>query len=376
MTSTLGDFVDMTEEIGGEGIMKKDNENDSKIDKYLTENLYYNSEHHQGKTNIIERERQIKIISRTQELERLGETIPLFIRELPAFQHFGKEASFGNLNQLLKEIFDLAQTLATKAYSPIMIDQLSQDQILKETSEFIVMLFAENACGDLNLKNTSNFDETFSKILTRNVDIESDDPKENRTLLISGISLFIFISLSKFYSENLNYYALMERLTSILLEKYSLMYLEFMFFLLAVESDSHNQHVKLLQQVFQGMYFEKMCDIVNRCCSYIDSYPAILSSTLKYLFISMSSDHMLAIVRVILLSVVKSKQEHFKAVLLFLMRVFNPKIAFDLELGKTFKNLSTAYRLNLKALMQEAIKSSAGPLQSSFWQLHKIMCQE
>ena len=375
LTTGLGDYVDVIEDMGVEGSAKKDNE-DSKIDKYLTETLYYHSEHHQGKTNIIEREKTVNIIARTQDLERLGETIPLFIRELPAFQTFAKEASFANLSFLVKEIFDLAQTLATKAYSPIIIDQLSQDQILKETSEFIIMLFAENASGDLNLKNTGNFDETFSKILSRNVDIETDESKDTKHLMIAGISLFVFMSLSKFYSENLNYYALMERLTSILLEKYSLMYMEFLFFLLAVESDSHNHHVKLLQQVFQGMYFEKMCDIVNRCCSYLETYPAILNSTLKYLFISMPTDHMLMIIRVILLSVVKTKQEHFKSVILFLMKVFNPKIAFDLELGKTFKNLSAAYRANIKQLMLEATKASAGPMQSSFWQLHKIICQE
>lgn len=376
LTTTPGDYVDVIEEIGIEGSAKKENENDSKIDKYLTENLYYHSEHHQGKSNIIEREKHVTILSRTQELERLGENVPLFIRELPAFQSFAKEASFGNLSFLLKEIFDLALTLATKAYSPNMMDQLSQEQILKETSEFIIMLFAENASGDLNLRNTGNFDETYSKILERNVDIETDESKENQHLLIAGISLFIFISLSKFYSENLNYYALMERLTSILLEKYSLMYMEFMFFLLAVESDSQNHHVKLLQQVFQGMYFEKMCDIINRCCSYLEVYPQILSATLKYLFISMSTDHMLAIIRVILLSVVKTKQDHFKSVLLFILKIFNPKVAFELELGKTFKNLSPAYRSNLKPLMLEAIKQSAGPIQCSFWQLHKIICQE
>lgn len=375
-TSTPGDFNDGVEEIGIDGSAKKAPDTDSKIDKYLTDNLYYNSEHHQGKTNIIDREKYSRIAARNQTVEKLGENIPLFIRELPAYQNFSKESSYSNLTQLLKEIFDLSQALANKAYSPIMIDQLSQDQILKETSEFILMLFGDNGSGDLNLRGASDFDEAFGRILTRNLDIEIDEGKENSTILIAGLSLFLFMTLSKLYSENLNYYSLMERLVSILLDKINTLYLEFMFFLLAVENKSESQNLRLMQGVFQGMFFEKMSEIINRCCAYLDSYPSILISTLKYLYINLPSDQMLEIVRVILQSVINSKSEYFRSIILFIMKVFNPKIGFDLELNQTFKGMSAVYRSHLKAFMTEATKSTAGPLQSSFWPMHKIICQE
>ena len=49
------------EEMNGEGTAKKGLEDAFKIDKYLTENLYYNSEHHQGKSNILDWESPARI---------------------------------------------------------------------------------------------------------------------------------------------------------------------------------------------------------------------------------------------------------------------------------------------------------------------------
>lgn len=375
-TSAPGDFSEGVEEVGMEGIARKVPESDSKIDKYLTDNLYYNSEHHQGKTNIIDREKQVKVVARNHLVEKLGENIPLFIRELPAYQSFNKDASYSNLSQLLREIFDLSQAMANKAYSPIMVDQLSQEQILRETSEFVLMLFGNMESGDLNLRGCETFDEAFGKVIARNIDIDAEENRENPQLMICGLGLFLFMTLSKLYSENLNYYSMMERLVSILLEKINVLYLEFLFFLLAVENETQTPNIRMMQGIFQGMYFEKMSEIINRCCNYLEKFPSLLSSTLKYAYVNMPSNQMLEIIRVVMLSVVSSKADYFKSVLLFIMKVFNPKIAFDLELSQTFKGLSAAYRVQLKVLLSEATKSTAGPMQSSFWPLHKIICQK
>lgn len=375
-TSAPGDFSEGVEEVGMEGSARKVPESDSKIDKYLTDNLYYNSEHHQGKTNIIDREKQVKVVARNHLVEKLGENIPLFIRELPAYQSFNKDASYSNLSQLLREIFDLSQAMANKAYSPIMVDQLSQEQILRETSEFVLMLFGNMESGDLNLRGCETFDEAFGKVIARNIDIDAEENRENPQLMICGLGLFLFMTLSKLYSENLNYYSMMERLVSILLEKINVLYLEFLFFLLAVENETQTPNIRMMQGIFQGMYFEKMSEIINRCCNYLEKFPSLLSSTLKYAYVNMPSNQMLEIIRVVMLSVVSSKADYFKSVLLFIMKVFNPKIAFDLELSQTFKGLSAAYRVQLKVLLSEATKSTAGPMQSSFWPLHKIICQK
>lgn len=80
---------------------KKGNDQESKIDKYLTENLYYNSEHHQGKSNIIDKEEASRIQQRGTVLQKMGDSVPIFIRELSSYQLFWKEASFSNLAQVI-----------------------------------------------------------------------------------------------------------------------------------------------------------------------------------------------------------------------------------------------------------------------------------
>jgi hypothetical protein len=85
---------------------KKLEDTESKIDKYLTENLYYNAEHHQGKSNILEKEHSARIAARGLAIEKLGETVPIFIRELPAYSAFVREASFQNFSLLLNVRID------------------------------------------------------------------------------------------------------------------------------------------------------------------------------------------------------------------------------------------------------------------------------
>lgn len=102
LTSTPGDFTDVDAMSIEEPSKKISGGDDNKIDKYLTDNLYYNAEHHQGKSNIIEWEKPSRVIARGEQLERMGDSIPMFIRDLITYGAFAKEPSFLNLSQLLK----------------------------------------------------------------------------------------------------------------------------------------------------------------------------------------------------------------------------------------------------------------------------------
>ncbi len=270
----------------------------------------------------------------------------------------------------MQEIFELAQTMATKAYSPVMVDQLSQDQIIKETSLFVIKLFEEFINTELVMRDCLEFDDLVKKIVHRNFDVD------NEQLFIVGLSLFLFIKLSKLYSENLNFYQMMEKLVSNLLEKIPLLYFEFLVFLHIIHKEEQVGLSKLMQGIFQGMYFDKICDLLIRCCNQIESFKEILIGTLKHIYVNLNTEIMLEIIKVVLLSVVKSKSDSFKQVILFVMKVFNPKVGFDLEIIQPFKNLSSQYRSVLRTLLQECIKPSAGPLQMNFWAVHKIITQE
>ena len=260
--------------------------------------------------------------------------------------------------------------MATKAYSPVMVDQLSQDQIIKETADFVMNLFDDFINTELVLRDCVDINDLIKKIAYRNFDIDKDQ------LNILGLSLFLFIKLSKLYSENLNYYQMMEKLVSSLLERIPVLYFEFLVFLNVIQKEDHVGFAKMLQNVFQGMYFDKMCDLMIRCCNQVESFKDILQNTLKYTYINLNTELMLETMKIILLSVVRSKSDSFRNVILFIMKIFNPKVGFNLELIQPFKNLSSPYRSNLKSLINECIKPSAGPLQYSFWAVHKIITQE
>ena len=399
LTSTPTDFTDLEIESLEGSAKKNPADGESKIDKYLADNLYYNSEHHQGKSSIVERENSTRVAARQQILERMGDSIPIFIRELPGFQSFGKEPSFGNLSYLLKEIFDLACSMSNKAYSPVMLDQLSQDQVLKETSEFVIGLFGESLNSELlsavdpNISSGSSSSgalkgtriEKVSDILKRVFDMNLDvinasgSAGEDEEVQINSLRIYLFLYLYKLYSENLNHYNMIEKLIALLIDKIPLLFFEFVLFLHAMNnsaSEENNRQANLLQQVFQGMYFDKMSELFNRCCASTDNFKDILTATLKFMYINLPSEVMLTIVQTMLLVLTKSKGDHFRTIILFIVRTFNPKIGFELELGQTFKNISQTYKVHLNALIQEILKPGAGSLQFNFWPVHKIITQE
>lgn len=75
--------------------------------------------------NIFDKEKPYRINTRGLRLEKMGDSVPLFIRELPAYAGFREKASFANLSVLLNEIFLKGASLATQTYSPTVIDQVS-----------------------------------------------------------------------------------------------------------------------------------------------------------------------------------------------------------------------------------------------------------
>lgn len=251
-----------------------------------------------------------------------------------------------------------------------MLDQLSQEQILKETCQFIITLFEEQLSQEINFREASTFEEVISKVTQRNFD---KDKEEQFT--IAGLSLFLFIKLSKLYSENMNYYQLMERLLAMLLQKVPLMYIEFLIFLEIIRDEDRVGDLKILQGIFQGMYFDKMCDLLNRCCSHIDIYPDLLQNTMKYCYISLTSSLLVKMLRLMLQVVVKHKPEAFRQILCFIVRIFNSRIGLELEINETFKYLAGAYRQQFKILLLEVARASVG-LQNGFWAVHKIITQE
>lgn len=348
---------------------------DSKIDKYLADNHYYHSEHHQGKSNLLEKEPAGRVAARQKILDKLGDSVPMFMRDLAAYAIFAKEPTFINLGMLLREVFDLAGNMASKAYSPMMIDQLSFDQIVKDTSEFIIALFSAQINTDLRVRDIHNLDDMIAVFFHRNFETATGDHQE---VLVTGLSVFLFYMLSKLYSENMNHHGMMERLVATLLERISILYLEFLVFLLVMSTDDASGACKLFQTAFQGMYFDKMCDLVNRCTGTIENFQDVISSTMKFSFIAFPTGAMLSVVSTFLNTVYKTKQDHFRQGVNFVLKVFSPKVAFELELSGALKPMSMAYRSNLRYLIADCLKPGLflPSAQSNFWKLHHIITQD
>lgn len=88
-------------------------------------------------------EKPYRIQSRTLHLEKISDDIPHFVKESTTYLKFSKEASFENLSYLLDEMFQKGAALATQSYSPTVIDQLSQESIITNTSEFLTLVFKD-----------------------------------------------------------------------------------------------------------------------------------------------------------------------------------------------------------------------------------------
>lgn len=79
----------------------------------------------------------------------------------------------------------------------------------------------------------------------------------------------------------------------------------------------------------------------------------MVGNFLKYAYVNLPAHLMLELARVLSLLITRVKPDYFKLVVGFLMKVFNPKIAFEMQLNNTFKHLSSAYRASIKSLIAE-----------------------
>ena len=179
---------------------------------------------------------------------------------------------------------------------------------------------------------------------------------ESEQYMIAGLCLFLFMTLSKLYSENINHYQFMERLVAMLIERIPTLYFEMIVFLLILEKEDKTETGKRLQGIFAGMQFEKVCDLLNRSCQHVYNFKDTLHGTLKYAYINLPTEVMLNVIQIIMLAVVKIKGDSFKQIVIFLMKIFNPKIGFEIESGHTFRGLSASYRSCLRMLLTEATK--------------------
>ena len=78
-----------------------------------------------GTSSVLSREKPYRINARVITLEKMGDSIPLFIQEMSTYQKFKKTPTFINLSSLLNEIFKKGASIANQAYSPTLIDHLS-----------------------------------------------------------------------------------------------------------------------------------------------------------------------------------------------------------------------------------------------------------
>jgi len=237
----------------------------SKEDKMTIEQGYH-PDMFQGDFRIFEKEKPFRINQRGIELEKLGDSVPIFIRELNSFNTFSSEASIKNFSMLLNDIFQKGVTLANQTYSPTMIDQLSQDQIIQDSAKFVLLLSEDFLKQPILFADCKSFDQIFSKILARNFDYENEYP------LLMGLSYFLFVKLSKLFSENLNLYYIMEKMMAIIFDQAPIVHFEFVIFLSLMkfyeEGTLTNKH-KGIVNILSDLKLERMSEIFYRCCSHI-----------------------------------------------------------------------------------------------------------
>lgn len=134
-------------------------------------------------------------------MEKISDKIPVFVKECTSYGKFAKSASFENLSYLLDEVFHQGATLATKSYSPTVIDQLSQDSIIENTSIFLIELFKDqftqfqvNQSKGQSFSDTKNLAQLSTKVLQQNFDYGNNES------YLKGVSFFLFGKINQVFS--------------------------------------------------------------------------------------------------------------------------------------------------------------------------------
>ena len=70
----------------------------------------------------------------------------------------------------------------------------------------------------------------------------------------------------------------------------------------------------------------------------------------------------------------KEDKQYIKHIIMFLLRIFNTKIAFKLELRSSLQ-LGISYKANIKSLISECFSMNM-TMQRNFWTLHSIITQK
>lgn len=100
----------------------------------------------------------------------------------------------------------------------------------------------------------------------------------------------------------------------------------------------------------------------------------LITNTLKFVYMNMNYDLMLEFVQIYSELMNRADSNNSKCIVKFMLKVYNAKIAFKLEIKNQLK-LGLAYKANLKSIMKDCCFSGL-QVQSNFWKLHHILTQK
>lgn len=215
-------------------------------------------------------------------------------------------------------------------------------------------LFEEFLKSPLQLHDCKNFDQVFTKVLSKNFDYEKEFP------MLMGLSFFLFAKLSRVFSEDLNKYYIMEKLMGQIFENSPIVHFEFIALLSMMKF--HEKDPKAVRAVgttyiLTDLKLERMGEIFFRCCSHIVGIQELVSNTLKFMYMNLGQELLLELVDTYSELLSKADGENVKHIIMFLLRIFNKRLAFRLALSHNLR-LLVPYKANIKPLMNGCLSKN------------------
>lgn len=90
--------------------------------------------------------------------------------------------------------------------------------------------------------------------------------------MLMGLSYFLFAKLSRIFTENLNYYYIMEKMIGYIFDSAPIIHFEFIIFLSLMkmyETKPKSIKVQGINHILSDLKLERMGEIFYRCCSHI-----------------------------------------------------------------------------------------------------------
>lgn len=379
-----GSAMDIEEISGGSALMKPGGTGDGGVQgqgqggsKMMEEKLnsmatpdFVEIEHHCGGVSIFDKEKPYRLNSRGIILEKIGLTLSDFIQDSSRYSELCKKTSFGNLSLLLNEIFHQGLDIASQTYSPLILEQLTQDQQLGETYNLIKALFEQELKEELNLRGCINIEQLFSRLIARNFDFDHEQ------YFLKGVSFFLFTKVARLFSENFSYYSLMEKLLGNIFKKNPIVFIEFQLFLYILKTKEQGEvydEIYKMRGVFQTLQYEKLSEIFIRSMSHVDDSTKLINDTLKFLYLQTKSSQFITLTIFFSDLVSNESPVNAQACILFLIKVLNVNIACKFEM-ENLDNQSQLFSQQFQPVMNKCLNGS-GNIQANFWNFHRIMTQ-